>query len=315
MKHPLAIVAIVLVVSGALIGGYTWFSHGTKRTATFTTPIPDELNNRSLTLGGRVALEEELRAFAEQMVAQGQLSDYSVYYQEFVSGPVIAINESRGFFPASLLKLPVALWYFKQAQERPELLLEEIHFAGPRGSTDGHFLPQHPIAVGTTYTIEELIKLMLTESDNDATQVLVEYAGGREVINEVYEELDIRNVDNYETYVMDTQTYGAFFRVLFNARYIDREYSERILSMLTDTSFKTGMVGGLPEDVVVAHKFGERTLDENGPVEQLHECGIVYAPANPYLLCIMTQGSDYDVMAAFIREASRRVFEAAAKPS
>lgn len=278
--------------------------------ATFTNPTLNVVENKNLSIGARLKLQEELRVFAEEEVSKGTLTNYGLYFRELMGGPVIALRQSEGFFPASLLKIPVALWYYKQAEQNPALFTEEIQFTGPKGVSVEAYMPKHSIEPGTIYTIEELIRFMLAESDNDATQILVEYAGGRESINQVYRDLGIDDIENYSTYTMDVQTYAAFFRVLFNSEYLTREYSERVLSTLAESSFVDGLVVGLPVDIAVAHKFGERTPDPSRDIDQLHDCGIVYYPNNPYLLCIMTQGHNYEEQAHIIAELSLRVYEA-----
>ena len=318
---PMPIKNVVIISVGAvlIVAGMVWYAFSTHETkdlsVSLTNPVADLVENKNLSIGARVALQDALKVFAEESISQEDIANYGIYYRELISGPVIALNQEEGFFPASLLKLPVAMWYFKKAELDPTILSNQIHFSGPKGVTEGHFVSSRLVVPGTTYTIEELIEFMLTESDNDATQILVEYAGGREVINEVYRDVGIRDVDNYDTYVIDTHTYAAFFRVLFNAEYLDQESSERILSLLTKTSFNQGLKANIPESVSVAHKFGERTIDPSVPVDQLHDCGVVYVPENPYLVCVMTQGVDYDRMAEFIGAVSEMIYKEASKGS
>jgi hypothetical protein len=42
---------------------------------------------------------------------------------------------------------------------------------------------------------------------------------------------------------------------------------------------------------------------------ELHDCGIVYLPDNPYLLCVMTKGNDFAKMEKIIEEISRLSYE------
>jgi hypothetical protein len=41
---------------------------------------------------------------------------------------------------------------------------------------------------------------------------------------------------------------------------------------------------------------------------QLHDCGIVYAPGKPYLICIMTRGSDFKRLSPVIAQISKQVY-------
>lgn len=269
-----------------------------------------------MTVGERVLLEEDIQTYAANEIAHGAIANYSVYFRDLMNGPVIALHENEDFAPASLLKLPIALWYYKHEDAFPGFLDSEILYTGPNGTGPVHYPPPRPLIPGTVYTLRELIDRMLADSDNDAAEVLIGYAGvnygngteggGRDVINQVYRDLDIKPVADYATYVIDVHTYIAFFRTLYTGIYLSHRSSAALLEHLSHSSFTRGLTAGLPSGIVAAHKFGERQLDTNGLV-QLHDCGIVYA-ARPYLLCIMTQGKDYDVMAPFIAEVSKKVY-------
>ncbi len=104
---------------------------------------------------------------------------------------------------------------------------------------------------------------------------------------------------------------GSFFRILYNATYLDRIASEQILEILTKTTFSEGIVAGVPESTRVAHKFGSRELVDQSGSRQLHDCGIVYAK-NPYILCVMTQGRDFTALANFIKDVSAVTYNAVA---
>jgi hypothetical protein len=100
--------------------------------------------------------------------------------------------------------------------------------------------------------------------------------------------------------------YGMFFRVLFNASYLSKDSSEKALKLLSESTFTKGLVAGIPSGVSISHKFGERVM---GDTRQLHDCGIVYLPKQPYLLCIMTRGKDFDQLAGVISEISKKVYD------
>lgn len=74
---------------------------------------------------------------------------------------------------------------------------------------------------------------------------------------------------------------------------------------MSQTEFKEGLNRGLPAEITVAHKFGERDL---GQQKELHDCGIVYYPNQPYLLCVMTKGADFDDLSETIGEISKLVY-------
>ena len=114
--------------------------------------------------------------------------------------------------------------------------------------------------------------------------------------------IDIRNN------VLTVQEYSRFFRVLFNASYLNSQLSEKALGYLAETDFKDGLLLAVPSLVQVAHKFGEYSDGEEYS-KQLHECGIVYYPDHPYLLCIMTKGSSFEDTDKTISDISKTVFQ------
>lgn len=96
------------------------------------------------------------------------------------------------------------------------------------------------------------------------------------------------------------------FRGIYNGSLLNKENSNKVLEWLSQSKFKDGLVAGVPGSVMIAHKFGERLLEDN--TKQLHDCGIVYYPDNPYLLCVMTHGNDYEKLEKVIQDISKMVY-------
>lgn len=86
--------------------------------------------------------------------------------------------------------------------------------------------------------------------------------------------------------------------------------SEKALKYLAQSDFKAGLVAGVALNIPVAHKFGEYILlHGNSEIKQLHDCGIIYYPQSPYLLCIMSCANSFEFLDETIRDISRAVFE------
>ena len=82
--------------------------------------------------------------------------------------------------------------------------------------------------------------------------------------------------------------------------------SEKALELLSKTTFNDGIVAGLPENIVVSHKFGEYILPDE---IELHDCGIIYYVQNPYFLCVMTRGKDEGELKNTISGISKIIYE------
>lgn len=315
------IIPLLTLVVGFVLG--VWFfsaSSSPPATRALTSDVRDKVLDSSFTnplfecaelpesisVGERIGLEREIEALIESKKEEGAVTEAAVYFRDLNNGPWFGIKEEHPFSPASLLKVPLAMWYYWKADTDPGILDQEIEFTGPPGVSIVHFEPKEKLVPGTTYRIEDLVRIMLQQSDNDAAMILAQFAGSEET-SDVYRDFGIEPLRDVQTYTTTVHTFASFFRVLYNATYLGRSLSEHMLEMMSSSSFTEGIVAGVPQDVRVAHKFGERQL---GPESyQLHDCGIVYAGENPYSLCIMTQGSDYNKLAAFIEDVSALVYE------
>lgn len=104
-------------------------------------------------------------------------------------------------------------------------------------------------------------------------------------------------------------------RVLFNATYLNDANSEKALVLLSKATFDKGLTAGVPSTIVVSHKFGEHVNGADGVINsvELHDCGIVYYPKNPYLLCVMTRGKNINDLQNTIKEISNTVYTVIAK--
>ncbi|MBI5044617.1 MAG: serine hydrolase [Candidatus Levybacteria bacterium] len=265
-----------------------------------------ECNIAQFTGRGLNILDDKLQNLIAKLKNQGKVVDVAIYYRDLNNGPWFGINEKMDFSPASLLKLPVLMAYYKQAEITPEILKQKITISGKKYVIPQDIVPKMALEEGKSYTVEELLERMIVYSDNQALVLLSENIS-EELINKVTIDLGIVTPTENSALVdfMTVKDYSGLFRVLFNASYLNQEYSEKALKLLSNSDFKSGIVAGVGKDVVVAHKMGEREISAS--IKQLHDCGIVYIPNNPYLLCIMTRGKDFTELSSVIRDISSTV--------
>jgi beta-lactamase class A len=255
------------------------------------------------------AMQKDITSYISQETSAGSVTDVSVYYKDLNNGPNFFINPNLQFAPASLLKVPTAISIYHHAEGDPGFLSRRVTYASSSSVATNamqYFAPAEVISRGSTYTIEDLVRYMLEDSDNQALTLLGTQLTGQELAQS-YADIGLPVPDMPQpAYTLNTKLYASFFRILFNASYLNREDSEHLLSLLSHTSFTQGLVAGVPQDIVVAHKFGELNLGQHS--YQLHDCGIIYKSQNPYLLCVMTRGSDYDTLARVIAHISNIVW-------
>lgn len=235
-----------------------------------------------------------------------QISHLSLYFRDLNNGPWFGINETKTFSPASLMKVPLLISYLKNAESNPKILDKKIFVTMQRSEAlSQNIIPANQITTGQEYSVNEFLEHMIKYSDNLAANTLLMNADSL-ILNKIYDDMNIifptnGNTENFMT-VID---YASFFRILYNASYLNRDMSEMALNILSQTEFKNGLVGGIPANIIVAHKFGERVLMDS---KQIHDCGIIYKPNKPYLLCIMTRGDNLTQMTEVIKNISQSIF-------
>lgn len=274
----------------------------------FTNPLLDCDNYRSSSSQNLVDLKNHLEDYIKDAIEDGSAIHISVYYRSLNNGPWIGINEHYNYTPASLLKVPIMIAAFKKAEKdtnflKQKILYDKVFITSP--STNQ--VDNKCLQIGRTYTVEELIEYMIIHSDNNAKEILLGLVGGDYLMDVMIDcGVNLKNRDLSIDFI-STKEYSSFFRILYNASYLNREMSEKALRILSQVTFTKGLPAKLPKELKIAHKFGERGYPDSN-LKQLHDCGIVYIPNSPYLLCVMTKGDDFDKLIRIIADISEMVY-------
>lgn len=275
--------------------------------AEFVNPLLDCPAASSVRPARQAELEEEVQELIDRKKSEGDVDEVSVYFRDMNNGPSFGINTSLHFSTASLLKVPVMISYFKRLEVRPGLFDERIVY--DKGKHDIPNLtqtmdPPEPLLPGQAYPVSNLVHRMIAVSDNIAASMLLNYMTDLDVIKTL-KEMGVKMILKDDDMWITVRDYASIFRILFNATYLGKASSNRALEMLSKSRMTAGLPAGVSSEVVVAHKFGERTI--NGK-SQFHDCGVVYYPGRPYLVCVMTRGRAYPPLVKTVAEISKMVF-------
>lgn len=227
----------------------------------------------------RTALREYIDSLPDQV---------GVYFEYLPSGTSIGVNDQMATNIASLIKIPVVMGIYHEIEKgriRKEdtLTIEERHI-------DKRYGDLWKKGVGTTLTVKEAIEYTMNKSDNTASQLLYAILPSGS-IDDVFDSLDIPKDHEGKFRIISPKNYASILRSLYLSSYLSKDSSNEILSILIKTEFDDKIAGGIPKSVNVAHKIGVfRSLDH--PDETYSDCGIIYPPQRPYLLCIMTKSNE-----------------------
>lgn len=240
----------------------------------------------------------DLRADLRNKVVEFN-DEFALYFEYLPTGTSIAINSNREFFAASLFKLPVVMAYFRHKEKSNSkndmkvILTEEM--------IDDRFGNLWKKGVGYEISLDEAAKLTLTKSDNTAANALIK-AIDQEDFDDVYQGLDIDIQVASQGAIMTAKNYSSILKALYFSAVLTKEDSQQILKYLTESEFNDKLVAGVPSGVPVAHKIGVLNKDS------YRDCGIVYVPNRPYLLCMIALGNEAKASER-MSEISRLVYE------
>ncbi len=234
-----------------------------------------------------------------------------IYFSYINNGSWVGINEREAFTAASTIKVPLAMSVYKLAEEGKIKLDEQ--YTIEEADLDSNFGEFYKISLGKTFTVRELIKIMLEESDNTAMNSIYSILariGITDPLSNVYEELgwqfltppELNSAPNYQE--INLKTLANMFLALYNSTYIGPEYSQEVLYYLTQTPFGDKIAAGVPEFIEVSHKIGVSGNDDT-----FSDCGIVYAPNRNYMLCVGSSGMPESKAATFMSEISKKTYE------
>lgn len=281
-----------------------WDDIREKSNYTFVNPLL-ECNDSWYRFYNSSPLENTLEEYIEEQIQNEKINAISYYVRLLRNGSTFGYDQTTEFAPASLIKIPLAIALFKNIEKsdletRYKISYEII-------GVERNFW--HDILVtGQEYSLREIIEAMLVYSDNIAVAAVIQILG-EDKIYQVYDQLWLQKIDLDDVLSVNitAKDYSTFFRVLYNASFISRDDSEYILSLLSQSDFKEGIRSTIPWNILVANKFWEKAGIEDE--KQLHDCGIVYYPNNPYIVCIMTKGTDFNSQLWIIQHISEQIFK------
>lgn len=320
-RITLPIAALFLITAACLVAvgwyAHSWYHHSCEKPQRrvkasgyrFTSPLLDVELPEGLTVNSEpLSFKYKIADLVKSQTDGVNIQSISVYYRDLMDGPWFGINEEQEFNPASMMKVPVMIAWLKRAERHPEELSRSFVFDGAEDmSAFQVHKPRHTLQPGKRYAVDELLRYMLSYSDNNATKLLYENLKAEE-LNSVLEGMDVDNRPHDDVNSITVHGYSGFFRMLYNASYLTREMSEKALELLSKEDFSQGISAGVPRGTLVAAKFGESTDGPQNERKQLHEFGIVYHPKGPYIIGIMTMGKDFDRQAKVIRDISAMVY-------
>jgi beta-lactamase class A len=259
-------------------------------------------------------IDDEIETYANKEESEKNADGISVFFRDLNTRRWFGVNENVNFYPASLAKLPIAMMIYKAAEVNKRTLDLELPITDNDISLNNgqRYIPESSLENGKSYPVRELVKRMLIYSDNAPVNPLLD--ASVTLREPIFSDLGVYTMPNGDVpgrWSITSKNYSNLFRILYNASYLRPEYSDIILGQLSESTFRNALAAGVPDDIRVAHKFGEASAKDESTGKTsviLNDCGIVYKKDAPYILCVMTRGERHEELERIIREISEKVY-------
>jgi beta-lactamase class A len=195
-------------------------------------------------------------------------------------------------FPsASLVKIPIMGGCFLAAEEGRIKLDREVALKRSDIFSGSGILKD--TRIGATFSVEELIGLMIYDSDNTATNMLTNLVG-IDYLNKAFDSFGLMNtklsrkvadfssrdrgIENYTT----AEDIALILEKMYRRAIVNSNVSDKCLRLLKLQRINDRIPKYLPVEVTVAHKTGL----ENGIC---HDAGIVFTCKGNFLIVVLTK--------------------------
>lgn len=236
----------------------------------------------------------------------------AIYAWEYDQGQYVDINASEIYPAASIIKIPVLVRMFKAIEANEFTIYDEMKMIEPyRSSGSGNL--QYSQA-NRSYTLDYLAKIMIQDSDNTSTNMIMSKLGGMDDIN-----IGLRDWGVSKTYIRtwlpdlagtNKTTALDMAKILYNLDnpgFLNINSREYIIDYMSHVKNDRLIKAGLGEGALFIHKTGDIGT-------MLGDAGIVFAPnGKKYIIVILAKRPHNSYQGKeFIVKASELIYRAIA---
>ncbi len=203
-------------------------------------------------------------------------SNYAIIYKEINANFQITRNEYNSFYGASIIKAALAIYIFEQAENDKTILENKIYYSSKYYMGGAGIIKNN---IKQSYTVLELTKYMIEESDNIAFLML-------------YNNFNINDVRNFWKNFGTTKTFignDKFGNITANDALIYMEELNNYLNTKTELSKVLAKIfNNASKNSYIAKNLNEEIYFKYGEtIPNYHEIALVNTK-NPYIIVILT---------------------------
>ena len=203
-----------------------------------------------------------------------------------------SVNGDKKVLSASMIKLLILAELMKKISENKFSLSDTIMIVDSMKTGGDGVLKE--LNTGHHFTLKELATLTIVVSDNQATNILIDFLG-MENINQLGKELRLKKTflgrkmmdaearkKGYDNYTC-ADDISLLLKLIYQEKLINKEASQLMLDILLRQQQGERLQRYLPSDIKIAHKCGDLDNLEN-------DGGIIWIGDRAYILVVLTNG-------------------------
>ena len=252
----------------------------------------------------RNGLKQRLLALSEKY----RKIDPSIYVWEYDTKSYVDINADKVYPAASIIKLPVLIEMFREIEQGKfklnDTIVLEDHY---RASGSGRLQYSQG---GIAHTMDYLARIMIENSDNSSTNMIIAKMGGMPEVNRAIKRWGLSNthINNWlpdlkGTNVTTARELAKMFYNIDKTNIISNASKKHIADYLGHVKNNRLLQAGLPSDAILLHKTGDIGF-------MLGDAGIVKTRSGKKYIVVILAKRPYNSLQGknFIVEASKIIY-------
>ncbi|GAA4705871.1 serine hydrolase [Brevibacillus fulvus] len=245
---------------------------------------------------------------------------WGIVIEDLTTGEQLVWNEQRPFYAASLIKVPIMAAVFAEVYNgnrsfADTCLLRQEDLVGGAGVLQ-HMTP------GTAFTLWDLTTLMIIQSDNTATNILIDLLG-KERIRQMIQQLGMTNSQfHHKLMIVPAKAEGsnevsaagmaALFRQLSKGQILSYHSCQQMIAILKKQQLRDCLPYYLPEPdhpVIGGLPLWE-LANKTGMVRHIqHDVGILYLGQHAILIAMLSQNVEARLARETIGRTGKLLFD------
>lgn len=251
------------------------------------------------------SLQNELLKLSQQY----KMIHPAIYVWDYETQNYIDINSSEVFSAASIIKIPVLIDLFKSV-ENGTISLDDTIPLTEYYRSEGSGSLQYK-ATDSKYTIDKLAEIMITESDNSATNMLMSQIGGVNNVNQSIRDWGLKNTE-IQTWLPDMKGTNhstakemaqMLYNIDLNEEFLTDASRNKIYSYMSHVHNNRLIQAGLGNGSIFYHKTGDIG-------KMLGDAGIVVTPTGKRYIVVIFANRPHNAYTGkeFIVKASEIIY-------